>query len=66
MPIIEESQSRARNSGNLFYRINRDWFLLGSLFVNRLALTRTEAMAVTTTDPTVTGVSGYFRIAYRF
>lgn len=51
--------------GNLYYRINRDWFLLGTLFLNRIALDRTEGMTKST-DPTVTGLSGYFRIAYRF
>jgi hypothetical protein len=51
--------------GNLYYRINRDWFVMGSLFVNRNVITHIE-MATSTTDPAVTGLSGYFRIAYRF
>jgi hypothetical protein len=51
--------------GNLYYRINRDWFVMGSLFVNRNVITHIE-MTTSTTDPTVTGLSGYFRIAYRF
>ena len=50
---------------NLYYRINRDWFLLGSLNVGRLMLNRIEAGAAVT-DPTVTSLTGFFRIAYRF
>ena len=51
--------------GNLYYRINRDWFALGSLFLNRIALQRVVAATITT-DPPVTGITGFFRIAYRF
>jgi hypothetical protein len=51
--------------GNLYYRINRDWFTLGSLFVNRTSVTHLEMMTATA-DPPVLGLSGYFRIAYRF
>lgn len=51
--------------GNLYYRINRDWFALGSLNVGRMMLNRVEA-GMTVADPTVTSLTGYFRIAYRF
>ncbi|HET7504655.1 MAG TPA: hypothetical protein VFK02_26720 [Kofleriaceae bacterium] len=51
--------------GNLYYRINRDWFVFGSAFLNRNAITHVDMMT-STTDPSVLGVSGYFRIAYRF
>jgi hypothetical protein len=51
--------------GNLFYRINRDWFAMASLFLNRTAITHAET-GMTTNDPAVTGVSGFLRIAYRF
>lgn len=51
--------------GNLYYRINRDWFALGSLFVNHTAVTHVD-MTASTVDPPVLGLSGYFRIAYRF
>lgn len=47
--------------GNVYYRINRDWFALGNLFLSRQALTTAEG-----TDPTVTGITGFARIAYRF
>jgi hypothetical protein len=51
--------------GNLYYRFNRDWFAMGSLFVNRIAITHTD-MAGSVEDPAVLGLTGYFRIAYRF
>jgi hypothetical protein len=51
--------------GNLYYRFNRDWFGFASLFLNRTSITHVQA-ATSTEDPTVTGLSGYLRIAYRF
>lgn len=51
--------------GNLYYRFNRDWFAMGSVFLNRNAITHVEG-ATPVADPTVTGISGYFRLAYRF
>lgn len=51
--------------GNFMYRLNRDWFLLASLFVNRAAITHID-MAGRVKDPAATGLSGYFRLAYRF
>jgi hypothetical protein len=51
--------------GNVYYRLGRDWFVLGSVFLNRNTITHVDA-AASTTDPTVTGLSGYVRIAYRF
>lgn len=58
--------------GNLFYRINRDWMAMGSLFLSRQTLEHTDTsgdmnqITTTTADPTVTGVMGFARIAYRF
>jgi hypothetical protein len=51
--------------GNLYYRFNRDWFAFVSLFLNRSSITHIEGEEATV-DPTVTGLSGYLRIAYRF
>ncbi|HZJ66235.1 MAG TPA: hypothetical protein VFD36_22170, partial [Kofleriaceae bacterium] len=51
--------------GNLYYRFNRDWFAMGSVFLNRTSITHIEG-TTSTEDPTVTGLSGYLRIAYRF
>ncbi|HEX4416832.1 MAG TPA: hypothetical protein VH165_02990 [Kofleriaceae bacterium] len=52
--------------GTLYYRINRDWFVIGSAFLNRTSVTHFDAMAVQVNDPAATGISGYGRIAYRF
>ncbi len=58
--------------GNLFYRINRDWMAMGSLFLSRQTLSHTDVsgamneITTTTPDPTVTGLMGFARIAYRF
>lgn len=51
--------------GSLFYRINRDWFAMGSAFLNRTSITHLET-GKTTKDPAVTGISGFLRAAYRF
>jgi hypothetical protein len=51
--------------GSLFYRINRDWFVMGSAFLNRTSITHVDATA-STKDPAVTGISGFLRAAYRF
>ena len=51
--------------GNLYYRINRDWFAMGSAFLNRNGISRND-MTATASDPPVTGLTGFFRIAYRF
>jgi hypothetical protein len=51
--------------GNLYYRFNRDWFAFVSVFLNRSSITHIEGDEATA-DPTVTGLSGYLRIAYRF
>lgn len=48
--------------GSLYYRINRDWFLIAQAYLSQTTLTVTGQAA----DPSITGLSGYFRIAYRF
>jgi len=56
--------------GNLYYRINRDWMALGTLFVTRQTLTYygNDAMAMggPKQDPAVLGLTGFGRISYRF
>lgn len=47
--------------GNVYYRFNRDWFGMTSLF-----LTRQNITTMTGADPAITGLSGFFRAAYRF
>jgi hypothetical protein len=51
--------------GNLYYRFNRDWFAMVSAFINRTEITHIEG-STSTADPAVTGLSGFFRVAYRF
>jgi hypothetical protein len=51
--------------GNLFYRFNRDWFGMASLFLNHTSITHVD-MAGSVEDPAVTGITGFLRIAYRF
>jgi hypothetical protein len=49
--------------GTLYYRVNRDWFVIGSAYLSR---TTTTSDATMTADPTITGVTGLFRASYRF
>ncbi len=51
--------------GNLYYRLNRDWYTIGSLFLSRQTLTQSGG-PTPGADPAVLGLMGYFRIAYRF
>jgi hypothetical protein len=51
--------------GNLYYRFNRDWFAMGSLFINRTEIQHVD-MTTTASDPAVLGITGFLRIAYRF
>lgn len=50
--------------GNLYYRINRDWFALGNLWVTRNSVQASAPMAQN--DPGILGLTGYARVAYRF
>jgi hypothetical protein len=51
--------------GNLYYRFNRDWFAMASVFLNRTAITHVD-MTASVADPAVIGLTGFLRIAYRF
>ena len=53
-------------AGNLYYRINRDWFVLGHLALTRQTLTYNGGVGGPKEDPAVTGVMAFFRAAYRF
>jgi hypothetical protein len=48
--------------GQLFYRIKADWFGIGTLHLMRISNKRSDQLV----DPTVTGVTGFVRIAKRF
>jgi hypothetical protein len=57
--------------GNLYYRINRDWFVLGTLVLHHQTLTSVPVDAMgnvqpRASDPSVNGITGFFRAAYRF
>jgi hypothetical protein len=51
--------------GNVYYRLNRDWFGVGSVFLNHTAVTHVD-MTGSVEDPAVIGLTGFLRIAYRF
>jgi hypothetical protein len=48
--------------GQLFYRIKTDWFGIGTLHAMRISNKRSDQLV----DPTVTGITGFLRIAKRF
>jgi hypothetical protein len=58
--------------GTLFYRVNRDWMAMGTLFLTRQKLTHYDVdmanpnATKAANDPPVTGALGFVRIAYRF
>ncbi|MBA2540704.1 MAG: hypothetical protein H0V17_13785 [Deltaproteobacteria bacterium] len=47
--------------GNVYYRFNREWFGMTSLFLTRQSVATADG-----SDPPVIGLSGFFRIAYRY
>ena len=49
--------------GDLYYRLNEDWFGIAMLSVERNTTRLAGAMA---DDPAITGLTGFLRIAYRF
>jgi hypothetical protein len=53
--------------GNLYYRINQDWFALGNVYLSSYNV---KAAPVNGTavppDPTIFGLTGFARVAYRF
>lgn len=52
--------------GSLYYRLKRDWFAIGNVFLSRQTLTYLGNGTMTLEDPPVTSFTGYVRIAYRF
>ena len=56
-------------NGTIYYRINRDWFLIGQLSLSQTSLSVASSMTaagVQVNDPAIDDLTGYFRIAYRF
>ena len=64
------SQSGTINAaGNFYYRINRDWFALGTAGVMRQSIQRRQLMGtavMVVDDPPILGITSYVRVAYRF
>ncbi|MGE0550144.1 MAG: hypothetical protein AB7O24_26005 [Kofleriaceae bacterium] len=56
--------------GTFYYRINRDWFAMATAHVSRQTLVFANPQVIgglmPINDPTVTGMLGYLRVAYRF
>ena len=53
--------------GNLYFRITPDWFALGNLFVSSYNIKPAPVNGVVLPpDPTILGLTGFARIAYRF
>ncbi len=48
--------------GQVFYRLKADWFGIGTLHVMQISNKRSDQV----TDPKVTGITGFLRIAKRF
>ncbi len=48
--------------GQVFYRLKEDWFGIATLHLMRISNKRSDQL----TDPTVTGITGFLRIAKRF
>jgi hypothetical protein len=48
--------------GQVFYRLKADWFGIGTLHLMRITNKRSDGLV----DPTVTGITGWVRIAKRF
>jgi len=59
------TSSAIQLGGNVYYRFNRDWFGITSLFLSRQNVTSNNGMAGVA-DPPVTGATGFVRAAYRF
>jgi len=53
--------------GNVYYRINADWFALGNLYLSSYGVTPAGPTGMAAqADPTIIGITGFGRIAYRF
>jgi len=50
--------------GTLYYRLNRDWMMIGSAYLQRTTIHATQPAAID--DPPIDGITGFGRIAYRF
>jgi hypothetical protein len=51
--------------GQVYYRVKKDVFAIGNLYVSRMALQRKDA-DMTVDDPNITSVTAFARLAYRY
>jgi hypothetical protein len=51
--------------GQVYYRIKKDIFGIGNLWVSQMDLERKEGTA-TLSDPAITAITGFVRVAYRY
>ncbi len=55
--------------GTVYYRFNRNWFGLASLFITQDTVEGQTGLGATANlvkDSPITGVTGFLRVAYRF
>nr|HEX4315453.1 hypothetical protein [Kofleriaceae bacterium] len=52
--------------GSVYYRINRNWFGIGSLYVTKESIQTNQGVGNVANDPDITGITGFLRVAYRF
>ncbi len=52
--------------GTVYYRLDRDWMAMGSAWITRTNIQSSRTAGQVVTDPAITGLTGFFRIAYRF
>jgi hypothetical protein len=53
--------------GNLYYRINQDWFALGNIYLSSYNVKPAPVNGTAVPqDPTIFGLTGFARVAYRF
>jgi len=51
--------------GTLYYRLAPAWMGIASAYITRTGIESNDG-TMTTTDPSITGITGFIRIAYRF
>ena len=51
--------------GQVYYRIKKDIFGIGNVYVSQMSLDRKDGM-VTIADPKLTSITGFLRVAYRY
>jgi hypothetical protein len=52
-------------TGTAFYRLKKDWFIMGTLELARRTLTTLDG-ANTVSNPSILGTTAFVRVAYRF